>query len=136
MSSFFKKLILFIRYSISGGISFLLELGVLYILAFQLLLPYYFSVPIAFFLTTTVQFAIVHLWVFSRSRRKVEIEYEYFVLILLSGLVLATGLVAVFTALFNLDPVTARLTSGVFTGLWSFYLNARYNFRARLFTPR
>jgi putative flippase GtrA len=128
-----KQLILLYRYGISGVSSFLLELGVLYVAVQICGLSYLVAVPLAFVLTTVAQYGICHWWVFRHSGRRMRLEYGYFFLILCSGLVWATLLVALFVQTLGLNVYEARALAGVFTGLWDFYLNARFNFRAHAF---
>ena len=130
------RLRLFIRYNISSFLTFVLELLVLYVLVQEFLLAYYIAVPISFALTTTAQWVMCHWWVFKRSGRRVPIEYVYFWTILLSGLFWATIFVAIFVQLFGLDVYVARIAASPLTGLWDFYLNARFNFRAHPFLQR
>ena len=134
--AFIKKLKLFYRYSVSGLVSFALELLVLYALIQLLSWSFYIAVPLAFALTTTAQWVVCHWWVFKKSRRPMEIEYGYFFVILLSGLFWATLLVALFVRAFGMDVYIARILAGPFPGLWDFYLNARFNFRAHPFLHR
>jgi putative flippase GtrA len=124
------------RYSVSGVTSFILELLLLTLLLLALSLPYYVAVPLGFAVATTAQWLICHWWVFTRSGRRVPREYSYFFAILFTGLVWATLLVAIFVQTLGLDVYAARILAAVFTGLWSFYLNARFNFRAHAFLRR
>ena len=133
MKRLLQELRLLYRYSTSGVISFIFELVLLTILLSTLSIPYYFSVPIAFALATTAQYAICHWWVFKRSGRRIPREYSYFFAILFTGLLWATLLVALLVQTLNLEVYLARILAAVFTGLWSFYLNARFNFRAHPF---
>lgn len=133
MKSIDQQWLLFLRYSISGFLSFACELILLYFLLFAFGQPYYYAVPLAFFIATTVQWAICHWWVFRSSGRHLETEYTYFVAILISGLFWTTVLVALLVHFFDLDVLLARIVAGCFTGLWDYYLNARFNFRAHPF---
>lgn len=127
------KLKLFYRYSVSGLVSFLLELGVLYACLQWFAMSFYIAIPLAFALTTTAQWVICHWWVFRRSGRKAEVEYVYFWTILLTGLLWTTFLVILLMRLAALNVYEARTVAGIFTALWDFYLNARFNFRAHPF---
>jgi len=53
-----------------------------------------------------------------------------------SGLAWALLLVVLFVQLFNAPVLLARILAGIFTSVWNFYLNARFNFRSRAFIPR
>lgn len=127
-----KTAILFEKYSIAGGISFLLELMLLYILT-GASVPYYVSIPSAFILSTFVQFLICHAWVFAKSGRTASVEYGYFLSILISGLILTSVIALPLIRFFGINIYIARIGAGIFTWLWDFYLNARFNFRSRVF---
>ena len=136
MNKFLKECIIFARYSASGISAFVFELGLLYGLLRFLNVPYYVSVAIAFVIATVFQYGICHWWVFGNSRRPVRIEYIYFASIMATGLLLAVGLTALFVNVFAMSIIVARTISSLFTGLWDFYLNARFNFRAHAFLRR
>lgn len=130
MKNVAEKFILFIRYSSCGLVSFFVELSLLYTFSYSLLLPYYIAVPAAFFTATTLQYSLCHWWVFKRTKRSVKFEYAYFMIILFSGMMWSLILVTLFINLFAVNVVVARMMAGCFTGVWNFYLNARFNFRA------
>jgi len=136
MSKLFKEGITFARYSAAGISAFIFELGLLYVLLRLLEGTSYFSVAIAFVIATVFQYGICHLWVFGSSRRPMRIEYIYFASIMLSGLLWAVGLTALFVDVLGISVIISRAISGIFTGLWDFYLNARFNFRAHAFLRR
>jgi putative flippase GtrA len=136
MRKFAEKCILLFRYSAVGVLAFILELGMLYALLRVLSAPYYVSVAIAFVVSIVLQYAATHAWVFEYSGRRMRIEFFYFGFILITGLALTIALVMLFVTEFHMNVVAARTISGIFTGLWDFYLNARFNFRARTFLRR
>ncbi len=133
MRKFRDQLGLLVRYGISGLVSFGCELIVLWLLQTTLTLPTYINISVAFSLTTVVQWVICHAWVFKRSGRTPELEYGYFLLILTSGMVVATLISEAFISNGVSNVLLARILSGPFSALWDFYLNARFNFRAHSF---
>jgi putative flippase GtrA len=130
-----QKLYLFLAYNASAFSTFLLELVVLYLCNGILNIPYYAAVPVAFIGATLVHYVICRLWVFDHSGRALVFESSYFFSILGSGLVWTLLLVAVFIQFWAVPVIVARILAGIFTSVWSFYLNARFNFRARAFIP-
>ena len=136
MKKFRQKLSLFLGYNASSLFTFLLELGLLYICTTGARLPYYVAVPIAFITTTLVHYVICPLWVFNRSGRAIPFEYGYFMSILGSGLLWTLLLVAIFIQAFGVSVIVGRILAGIFTSVWNFYLNARFNFKARAFLRR
>jgi putative flippase GtrA len=133
MGGVLKKVVLLVRYSAVGIAAFIFELGMLYILLHYSSAPYYVSVAIAFVASITVQYAATHIWVFEESGRRLTAEFLFFSIILITGLMLTEGLVILFVNVLLVNAVVARTLSGTFTGLWDFYINARFNFRSRSF---
>ena len=133
MHPLLKKILLALRYDASSFFTFLLELLVLYLSLHFAAMPYILAVPLAFLTTTLVHYAICHVWVFTKSCRSLPAEYTYFMGILLTGLLWTILLVAFFVQIFNMDVVVARIVAGIFTSMWNFYLNARFNFHIPLF---
>jgi putative flippase GtrA len=127
----FPRLRLLYRYSVGGVLAFTFELFLLYLLL--PLLPYYFAVPMAFAGATLAQYAVCHWWVFGGSGRAIPLEYTYFILILGSGLMLATLLTAALVEFAGLNVFAARIAAAAVTGLFDFYLNAKFNFRSHAF---
>jgi len=133
MKRLLQELTLLVRYSAAGITFFIIELTLLHILLSETTFPYYVSVGIAFVISITGQYGFCHWWVFQRSKRRMDVEYFYFAFILVSGLIIAVGLVSFLVQTFAISVILARAISGIFTGLWDFYLNARFNFRAHPF---
>jgi putative flippase GtrA len=127
---------LFIRYTAAGVIAFIFELILLNILLETSSLPYYASVGIAFTVSLTLLYVACHLWVFQRSGRKVPVEYGYFFLILVTGLLITLVIVTALVDLFDMNILLARMLSAVVSGTWGFYLNGKFNFRAHPFLRR
>ena len=137
MSTFLKEGIFFLRYSAAGLTAFGFELLLLNALLLRFPnIPYYFTVAAAFAIVTIFQYEACHWWVFRSHERPMRMEYMYFVAILLTGLLLTVGLVSLFVNAFGISVVLARAISGLFVGLWDFYLNARFNFRVHAFLRR
>lgn len=123
-------MISFLRYDASSFLTFLLELAILYVCMRISGLPYLASVATAFILSTLVHYGLCHVWVFARSGRTMPFEYGYFMFILGSGLLWTLLLVAVLVQLVAVPVLLARIIIGLLTGLWNFYLNARFNFHS------
>lgn len=123
-----RHLVPFTKYAFAGGIT---TVGELLLLAglLSLSLPYLVAVPVAFATLTLADYALCRRFVFVRSKRGVTLGFAYFLIILLSGMLLTTALVAGFVELVYPNPVLGRLAAGIFVVLWDYYLNFRYNFR-------
>lgn len=137
MSTFLKEGIFFLRYSAAGLTAFGFELLLLNTLLLRFSnIPYYFIVAGAFAFVTIFQYEACHWWVFRSHERPMRMEYMYFVAILLSGLLLTVVLVSLFVNVFAISVVMARTISGLFVGLWDYYMNDRFNFRVHAFLRR
>lgn len=131
MKRFRAQLAIAARYYASSLTSFALELLILY--ALLGVLPHYWAVPTAFLASTLALYIGCHLWVFSRSGRTIPVEYTYFFTIMLSGLAWASILTPIIVETWGVHVLVARIISSIFTGVWDFYLNARFNFRSHAF---
>jgi len=123
-------MVTFLRFDATAFLTFLLELGILYVCMRVPSLPYLVSVAIAFILSTLAQYALCHAWVFVRSGRTMPVEYGYFMLILGAGLLWTLLLVGFFVQFLGVSVIVGRILAGAFIGLWDFYLNARFNFHS------
>lgn len=120
----------FLRYSVSGISSFLLDLAILYALITVALLPYWVAVPLAFLTAVTVHYCLCRVWVFRGSPRSVGGGYVYFILILFGSLALIVLIVVGLVEFAHLNVYVARIIASLIAGLGSFYLNGRFNFRS------
>lgn len=118
------------KYSAVGIISFLLDLALLTLLVEKFSVPYQAAVPAAFFVITSLQhYANRHL-VFSPSARHYSAEYLYFIAIAIVAGAIVTGATMLFVEYFGFSVYAGRIFASGLGGLWSFYVNARFNFRA------
>lgn len=118
-----------IKYSVSGTTSFLIDLGLLYALTEELLVPYFIAVPLSFLVAVTIHYTACRVWVFPDTARSLRGGYILFLGVLASTLVIIEILVIAQVEIFNLDVIAARVVSSFFAGLWSYLLNARITFR-------
>ena len=119
----------FLRYSVSGISSFGLDLVLLYLFVHALKVPYLFAVPLSFLIAVSVNYSICRAWVFRGTTRSLHVGYLYFLLILSSSLLIIEGIVASGVEFLGLNLYLVRTIASLIAGLWSFYLNLRFNFK-------
>jgi putative flippase GtrA len=125
----FRHRIRLVQYSLFGIPAFLVDLGLLYILRDLLSVPYYFAVPVAFLLATTLHYLALRFIVFTDTERHATTGYFYFLIIMTGGALAVTLLVAGLVEFFEVQLYVARVAVGTLSGFVSFFLNSRYNFR-------
>lgn len=119
----------FFRYSVAGGNTFLLDLFLLWILNSLLFIHYVPAAIGSYLFSTLVHYYIVRRWAFRKTERKAFTGYILFMAILISGLLINIGLLAMFVEIFGTTVLVGRLLSGVFVGLWNYLLNHFLNFK-------
>ena len=111
----------FFRYCFVGGLAFLVDYGLLYLLSDKVGLHYLLSASIAFIAGLVVNYLISTFWVFSESKyedkRK---EFAIFAIIGVIGLGLTEGLMWLFTDLAGLHYMLSKLITAALVLLWNF----------------
>ena len=111
----------FFRYCFVGGLAFLVDYGLLYLLSDKCGLHYLLSASIAFIAGLVVNYLISTFWVFSESKyedkRK---EFAIFAIIGVIGLGLTEGLMWLFTDLAGLHYMLSKLITAALVLLWNF----------------
>lgn len=121
----------FLRYSVAGGNTFLLDLLILWVLTEIFFVYYIFSATISYTLSTILHYYIVRSWAFKGTKRKPLAGYVLYSIILISGLLLSVGIMALFVEFFNLDVLISRIIAGLFVGVWNYALNLFVNFKTQ-----
>tara|TARA_B100001540_G_C15397017_1_gene457083 strand:+ start:131 stop:586 length:456 start_codon:yes stop_codon:yes gene_type:complete len=119
----------FIRYSISGVITFILDFAILWFFIYFVHLHYMPSATISFIFATLVHYYIVRHWAFQGTEREIISGYIIFSIIALSGLLLTLGLLAFFVESLSFNIYISRLFAGFFVGIWNYNLNLFWNFK-------
>ena len=126
ISALFKEktdnlFIQFFRYCFVGGLAFLVDYGLLFLLSDKVGLHYLLSASIAFIAGLVVNYVISTFWVFSESKysdkRK---EFAIFAIIGIIGLGLTEGLMWFFTDLVGLHYMLSKLVTAALVLLWNF----------------
>lgn len=114
-------LIQFFRYCFVGGLAFLVDYGLLYLLSDKVGLHYLLSASIAFIAGLVVNYLISTFWVFSESKyQDKRKEFAIFAIIGVIGLGLTEGLMWLFTDLAGLHYMLSKLVTAALVLLWNF----------------
>ena len=130
LSNFFNKLLIaptnnifyqFVRYTFVGGLAFIVDFGLLYVLTEYLNLYYVVSATLSFIAGLLVNYFISITWVFAKAgASKHIVEFIYFASIGIIGLLL-NGLILWFiTESFDIYYMYSKLIAAVIVYLWNF----------------
>jgi len=112
----------FFRYGIVGGLAFLVDYGLLYLLSDKCGLHYLLSASIAFIAGLVVNYLLSIFWVFSESKyQDKRKEFAIFAFIGVIGLGLTEGLMWLFTDLTGLHYLLSKLITAALVLLWNFF---------------
>lgn len=121
-----------IRYTFVGGIAFLIDFGLLYILTEYGHFHYLLSAGISFMAGLTVNYLLSKKWVFHKSKIKHRsVEFILFGIIGLIGLGFNTLFLWIFTDIFAIYYMASKILTAILVYLWNFFAR-----KYLLFTPR
>ncbi len=119
----------FVSYTIVGGIAFLVDFSLLYLLTEWYELYYLISATISFLTGLFVNYALCLVWVFSyRSCNDKRVELFLFTIVGLGGVALTDVLMAVLTPLFRGQYLWSKAATAFFVLLWNFFLRRQLLF--------
>ncbi len=104
-----KKIKEIIRFIISGGLCFAIELVILILLHDKLRLDTLLATPIAFLISVVANYLMCVLWVFSGAREQNNIAKLGFFITSAVGLFLNEGLMFLFRVIFGEDHVILNI---------------------------
>jgi putative flippase GtrA len=90
---------------------------------------YLLSTAVAFIFAATTNYFMCRHFVFSKTMRRLDHGYYYFILISLVGLVYVVVLMAVFVEFFNFNYFISRTFVAGFVGMWNYLMNLFFNFK-------
>ncbi len=118
-----NTLIQLFRYTFVGGIAFVFDFGLLYILTEYFNVYYLISVAIAFMLGLSINYYLSIKWVFDkRSIKSKYVEFITFTFIGIIGLVLSEIIIWSFTEFVNVYYLYSKLIATFFVYLWNFFI--------------
>jgi putative flippase GtrA len=110
------------RYTLVGGLAFIIDFGLLFILTHYLNIYYLISAAIAFLLGLTTNYILSIIWVFEkRTIANKKIEFLVFSLIGIVGLGLNEFIMWFFTDILYWHYLLSKIISTVFVYLWNFF---------------
>lgn len=116
----------FFRYTLVGGLAFVVDLGLLFLLTEYAHLYYLVSATLSFLMGLLVNYILSTQWIFRSSKIKnKKIEFILFGLIGVIGLGLNIVLLYFFTDLIGLYYILSKLITAILVYAWNF-LGRRY----------
>ncbi len=132
MSAYAKRLLThalqreFFRYLIVGGIAFVVDAGVLFLLVSQFGINYLLAAMISFLVGTVANYLISINWVFRyRAIQTESLEFSIFLLTGVMGLVISLGVMDILTGHFGLHYMLAKVAATI-TALAFNYLSRKW----------
>ena len=119
----------FIRYSLVGVGTFLIDLLLLYSATTILHIPYYISTAVSFFIAVNINYFISRAHIFKGSERSMGLGYLYFLCIVLAGAAATTGLVVLLVKYVGLYFLVARIIVAGIIGVCNYLINLYFNFK-------
>lgn len=110
------------RYTIVGGIAFLCDIGLLFVLTEYFHIHYIISASISFIIGLLVNYFLSKIWVFTNSNyNNKTIEFTLFAFIGLIGLILNNLFLWFFTDYFHIWYILSKVITTIITYLWNFF---------------
>ena len=114
------------RYTLVGGLAFVVDFGLLFFLTEYVCLHYLISATISFLAGLLVNYVISTQWIFRDSKIKnKKVEFILFGLIGVIGLILNNVLIYLFTDVVGLYYMLSKLVTAIIVYMWNF-LGRRY----------
>jgi len=120
----------FIYYTLSGGSTFILDFGLLWIFVKYLHLHYIVAAIVAFIIGTFIHYNIIRHTAFRDSGKDYHVAYIYFISISAVGLLITVALLALFIEYFGVHLLVARVFAAACVGVWNFTMNFFINFKS------
>jgi len=114
-------IIQFFRYCFVGGLAFIVDYGLLYMLTEYAGLHYLVSATISFVAGLLVNYALSTWWIFRKSKLKNKMaEFTIFALIGVIGLGLNNLLLYLFTDVIGIYYMVSKLITAALVMIWNF----------------
>ena len=125
-----NTLIQLFRYTFVGGVAFIVDFGLLFILTDFFDIHYLISAALAFLLGLTTNYVLSIVWVFNKRTLKNKwFEGGVFVLIGIIGLVFNELFIWFFTEHVHFHYLQSKVVSTAFVYLWNFFARKFILFR-------
>lgn len=117
------------KYAVVGVSTFILDLGIIFLLIQIPIMPYPLAVAIGFLIGISVNYFICYYWVYAGTERLIHHGYLYFVSLALLGAFIIAGGTTFLVEQMALSLIVARIIMGASTGTIGFFINTFFNFR-------
>ena len=124
-----NTIVRFLKYTSIGVGTFVLDLGLLYILTDFLELNYVIAAGMGFLLAVTLNYFLSRKFVFAGTDRSQKEGYAIFLFIAFIGLAIVTGGMYVLVEWWGVYYLFARVAVSGVTGLWNYLMNLYLNFK-------
>lgn len=121
----------FLKYSVSGGTAFAIDLTLLFVLVSFLEINYLISVGAAFLFATSVNYTINKVWGFRDTKVSVKKSYSYFMILAVFGALLTITLVGFLVEKFEIYYLLARIFVAGILGIFNFAMNYKFTFKIK-----
>jgi len=122
-------LVRFFKYSLVGGLTFILDLLLLYLFIDLFHLNYVVASGLAFVIAVSLNYLLSRKYVFKNSQRNLNEGYANFLLIATVGLLAVTGGMYVLVTLHGIHYAVSRIIVASITGFWNYLMNLFVNFK-------
>lgn len=110
------------RYTFVGGLAFLVDFGLLFVLTEYACFHYLFSATISFVAGLTVNYSLSKLWVFTHSTiSRLKLEFLIFAVIGVIGLFINNLFLWLFTNVLEFWYMFSKALVTIITYLWNFF---------------
>jgi putative flippase GtrA len=119
----------FLKYSLVGVGTFLIDLSILFLATNYIGIPYYIATACSFLIAISINYSISRPFVFKQAKRAWRSGYFYFAGIGIGGALVTTGLVVVLVQYFNLYYIFARILVAGIVGIGNYLIHLYLNLR-------
>lgn len=121
-----------IRYLISGGLAFVADTGLLYLLTDLVGFHYLLSTTLSFIVGLIITYLFSIIWVFdNRSMKSKYAEFTVFVMIGVVGLLLTNAFMWLFTDKIGTHYLLSKIITTVLVFVWNFIAKKSLLFRSK-----
>ena len=124
-----KHFIRFIKYTLVGFSTFVVDLFLIYFLTDILQINYLVSAGIAFVIAVTLNYHYSRKLVFHETTRELRQGYFNFLAIAILGLILIILLMALLVEVFSINYIIARILVACLVGIYNYLTNLLLNFK-------
>lgn len=110
-----------IRFGVSGGITALLEFGLIVLLVEKVLLHYLWANAISFIVANLLNYLLSRVWVFQASDKKVHVELLSFFIVTGVGLLINQIIIYILVDFVTLDYRFAKIYAMAVAVAWNYF---------------